>query len=357
MGWHAPHPNEDPLFQRSFTVDLFKVIAAQLIVWHHLSGYGPMADAIHTAWPWLIDDLYRYARMAVQVFLVVGGFLAAQSIGTRPVTSPLANIFKRYLRLVPIYLLAIAVVSITVALARPAIQGDWLPAAPTLGQIGAHALLLTSLLDYPALSSGVWYVAIDFQLYVVLVCLAWAFPTPRALSFSVAALCALSMLWCNRIDQLDNWAVYFFGAYGLGALAAWAKRSREGALMFWSVAALAVFALWLEYRARLNLALVTAVWLVARPKGSHHWTPIKHMVHRMANSAYAQFLTHFGLIVAFSAMWHTSQLASASTALWLCAFIWLCSIGLGLFMHEKAEVPIHHSLSHQSRLIFLRLTN
>ena len=112
------------LFQRSFTVDIFKVIAAQLIVWHHLSGYGPMADAIHASWPLLIDGLYRYARIAVQVFLVVGGFLAAQSVGTRPVTHPLASIFKRYLRLVPIYLLAIGLISVAVALARPAIQGD-----------------------------------------------------------------------------------------------------------------------------------------------------------------------------------------------------------------------------------------
>jgi len=345
------------LFQRSFTVDIFKVIAAQLIVWHHLSGYGPMADAIHTTWPWLIENLYRYARIAVQVFLVVGGFLAAQSVGTRPVTHPLASIFKRYLRLVPIYLLAIGLISVAVALARPAIQGDWLPAAPTLGQIGAHALLITSLLDYPSLSSGVWYVAIDFQLYVLLALLAFVLRSARTLSLGVAVICAVSMLWFNRIDALDDWAIYFFGAYGLGVLAAWAKRSRWDAAIFWSLAALATLALWLEYRTRLSLALVTAVWLVIRPKGTPHWTPTKRVVHRMANSAYAQFLTHFGLIVAFSVMWHTSQLSGAATALGLCAFIWLCSIGLGLFMHEKAEVPIHHWLSHQSKLIFLRFTN
>ena len=94
-----------------------------------------------------------------------------------------------------------------------------------------------------------------------------------------------------------------------------------------------------------------------RPKGSPHWTPTKRVVHRMANSAYAQFLTHFGLIVVFSVMWNSSQFTSANTALGLCAFIWLCSIGLGLFVHEKAEVPIHHWLSHQSKLMFLRLTN
>jgi peptidoglycan/LPS O-acetylase OafA/YrhL len=333
------------LFQRSFTVDIFKVIAAQCIVWHHLSGYGPMAEVIRASWPVLAEEFYDHARIAVQVFLVVSGFLAAQSVGTRPVTHPLASIFKRYLRLVPFYLLVIALISLAVAWARPAIQGDWLPDAPTLGQLGAHALLITAFLDYPALSSGVWYVAIDFQLYVLMALLAFVLRPTRALSLGVATVCAVSMLWFNRILSLDNWAIYFFGAYGLGVLAAWAKRSRWDA------------ALWLEFRTRLTLALATAVWLVIRPKGSPHWTPAKRVVHRLANSAYAQFLTHFGLIVMFSSMWNTSQFSSAGTALALCAFIWLCSIGLGLFMHEKAEVPIHHWLSHQSKLIFLRFTN
>ena len=345
------------MFQRSFTVDIFKVIAAQLIVWHHLCAYGPMAQTMRTAWPVLIEGIYDHARIAVQVFLVVSGFLAAQSVGGRTLSHPLTSIFKRYVRLVPIYLLVLMLISLVVALARPVIDGDWLPDAPTLGQVGAHVLLLSALLDYPALSSGVWYVAIDFQLYVLLVLMTFALRSTRALSWCVAALCAASMLWLNRIPALDNWALYFFGAYGLGALAAWAKRSRADAALFWGLAALAVLALWLEYRSRLSLALATAVWLVIRPKGSPHWTPTKRVVHRMANSAYAQFLTHFGLIVVFSVMWNSSQFTSASTALGLCVFIWLCSIGLGLFMHEKAEVPMHHWLSHQSKLMFLRFTN
>lgn len=345
------------LFQRSFTVDIFKVIAAQLIVWHHLCAYGPLSQAMRSAWPVLIEDIYDHARIAVQVFLVIGGFLAAQSVGARSWRNLLASIFKRYVRLVPIYLLALALISLAVKFARLSIQAEWLPDVPTWDQWVAHALLLTSLLDYPALSSGVWYVAIDFQLYVLLALLTWLWRSPRLLSMGIAVLCAASMLWFNRMLALDNWALYFFAAYGLGVLAAWAKRSRWDATVFWSLATLAVLALWLEYRTRLNLALVTAVWLVIRPKGTPHWTPTKRVVHRMANSAYAQFLTHFGLIVVFSMMWNTSQLAGASTALGLCVFIWLCSIGLGLFMHEKAEVPMHHWLSHQSRLMFLRFTN
>jgi hypothetical protein len=68
------------VLERSLTVDALKVIAAQFIVWHHFSAYGPMADTMTLMWPQLMEWLYRYARLAVQVFLVVGGYLAAQSV-------------------------------------------------------------------------------------------------------------------------------------------------------------------------------------------------------------------------------------------------------------------------------------
>ncbi|MGZ8261721.1 MAG: acyltransferase family protein, partial [Methylotenera sp.] len=58
-------------------IDAFKAIASQLIVLHHLAAYGPLSDAVQQAAPGLISWLYDYARMAVQVFFVIGGYLAA----------------------------------------------------------------------------------------------------------------------------------------------------------------------------------------------------------------------------------------------------------------------------------------
>jgi len=92
------------VLERSVTVDVLKVMAAQLIVWHHFSAYGPMADTMTLMWPQLMEWLYLYTRLAVQVFLVVGGYLAAQSVMHQPITHPLAHIAKRYLRLVPFLL-------------------------------------------------------------------------------------------------------------------------------------------------------------------------------------------------------------------------------------------------------------
>jgi len=340
------------LLERSFTVDVLKVVAAQLIVWHHFAAYGPMAETMKQQWPQLLDWLYFDARQAVQVFLVVGGFLAAQSVMRTTVTDPVTQILKRYIRLVPIYLVALSLICLAVVLSSANIEGDWLPSSPSFWQFVAHAFLVHDLLGVEALSSGVWYVAIDFQLFVVLIVLCrslQAFGT-RALSLGVALLCVVSMGWFNRVNTLDMWAIFFFAAYGLGILAAWAKRSRFDAWVFWGTVLLAIVALWIEYRTRLNLALVTAIWLTIKPKSMPHATPMKGLVQRLSNSAYVLFLTHFGVIVVFSAIWNISHFNHPVTALAMTGFGWLCAVGLGLFLHEKAEIPIHHWVALQFKL-------
>lgn len=64
-------------------INLLKAVAAQLIVLHHLAFYGRMADHARPLMPDLIDWLADDARIAVQVFLVIGGFLVAKSLGPR----------------------------------------------------------------------------------------------------------------------------------------------------------------------------------------------------------------------------------------------------------------------------------
>ena len=92
-------------------VDALKAVASQLIVLHHLSAYGPLAAAAHEALPGTMGWLYEYARMAVQVFLVVAGFLAARGLaadGRATFGNPLPLIWRRYLRLALPYFAALA---------------------------------------------------------------------------------------------------------------------------------------------------------------------------------------------------------------------------------------------------------
>jgi peptidoglycan/LPS O-acetylase OafA/YrhL len=316
-----------------------------------------MSETMRLVWPQLVEWLYHDARMAVQVFLVVGGYLAAQSVMNKPVQQPLQNIVKRYLRLAPFYMLALALISVAVAVSRDTLHAAWLPSEPSFWQLLTHALLLHDLLGFEALSSGAWYVAIDFQLYALLIVLCHVLQNEnhKRLSVVVALLCVASMWQFNRIDELDMWAIYFFAAYGLGVLAAWAKRSRFETQVFWFTTLLAVGALWLEYRTRLSLALVTAVWLVIKPKGRVHWTPVKRVVHRLSNSAYVLFLTHFGVIVLVSALWNITHAAEPMTALIATGMAWVCCVALGMYLHEKVEVPLHHWVSQKSKQLLLYL--
>jgi peptidoglycan/LPS O-acetylase OafA/YrhL len=271
---------------------------------------------------------------------------------------PLTLIAKRYLRLAPFYVLALTLISFAVTMSYNVIHSDWLPEAPSLWQFLAHAMLVHDLFGFEALSSGAWYVAIDFQLYALLMVLCHVLHTTdnKRLSLGVAILCIASMWQFNRDKSLDVWAIYFFASYGLGVLAAWAKRSKYDATVFWITTAFGIGALFFEFRSRLCLAVITAIWLVIKPKGMVHWTPMKRVLHRLSNSAYVLFLTHFGLIVLFSDMWNKSHFYDPHMALALSGFAWLCCVGVGLFLHEKAEVPIHHWVAQHTKPLFARMS-
>lgn len=68
---------------RTPLIDMVKGLACAAIVCHHLAFYGPMSDIAAPLAPWLMAWLYDYGRMAVQVFLVLGGYLAAASLAPR----------------------------------------------------------------------------------------------------------------------------------------------------------------------------------------------------------------------------------------------------------------------------------
>jgi len=148
-------------------IDALKALAAQLIVLHHLAFYGPMSDHAHALAPDLISWFSQDARYAVQVFLVLGGFLAVQSLapaGHLRVTEPLGVLWKRCCKLAGPYLVALLVALLGAAIGRALMVHDSLPGPPTLSQVLAHVFLLQSILGHEGLSAGVWYIAIDWRL-------------------------------------------------------------------------------------------------------------------------------------------------------------------------------------------------
>ncbi|SDA86790.1 acyltransferase, partial [Janthinobacterium sp. 551a] len=253
-----------------------KAGAAQLIVLHHLAFYGPMSDYVQPLWPALLDWLGGSARIAVQVFLVIGGFLVAKSLspaGRPGIASPVHAIWRRYAKLAPPFLAATLLAAVLTPVAGIWMQHDSMSAAVTLGQLSAHALLLHGVLGYESLSAGAWYVAIDFQLYMLTVSLLWlggrlagqrrmGWLMPLAVTVGIV----FSLLYFNLDADWDNWAPYFFGSYGLGLMAWWASdpaRTPRAMTALMAMAAVPVLlALAIDYRSRIALALVVACALI-----------------------------------------------------------------------------------------------
>lgn len=335
-----------PEATRLFAVDLLKALGCVLIVWHHLAFYGPMSDVAFPLAPGLIAWLYDYARMAVQLFLVVGGFLAAAQLapqGAVPLEHPLRLILRRYRRLVLPLAAALVLAVAAAAAVRPWLDHDSVPAAPGFWQLLAHGLLLQDLLGMEALSAGVWYVAIDLQLYAMAVLLLGLGPAWRA-ALPVGALTALSLFWWNRLPALDVSGLYFFGAYGLGMLAFWIARSRRPLRGGLALAVLGGAALALDFRARIALALATAlllVWMASapseRPARGTAVTAWRGGVSALARMSYSVFLVHFpvGLLVnaLVSRTWPSQPLPNALGM--VAAFV--LSLAVGWALHLGVE--------------------
>mgnify|MGYP000392021383 CR=1 FL=1 len=326
---------------RSFVIDLFKACAAQLIVLHHLVAYGPVAAAAAVAMPTLAHVLYDYARMAVQVFLVIGGYLAARSFDAPRKDRLLSAIRKRYLRLVLPFLAALAITSLIAALIRPGFVDEAMPSVPTLAQVLAHVFLLHGVLDYESLSAGVWYVAIDFQLYVLFAVLAWFSRHALRLHLGlVIALTLASLFHFNRDSGLDDWAVYFFGAYGMGVLAFHLSRLArpEAGLAF--LIAVGGVALWVDFRGRILLALCVAVALVLfRNVEIERSAPAARLANYCGRNSYALFLVHFSLCLLGNAFFDHLGWQTPLAGVGMLVLVWLASNVLADVFYRCVERP------------------
>ncbi|WP_029000338.1 acyltransferase family protein [Azohydromonas australica] len=307
-----------PAAQRWAHVDALKAVACQLIVLHHLAFYGPMSDTAAELAPELIGWLSQHARVAVQVFLVLGGFLAARSLAPQARlkhgAAPWELLGDRYARLALPY-----AVMLLISIAASALAREWMDHAsisdpPRLGQLLAHLLLLHDLLGVEALSAGVWYVAIDFQLYALLLALLvlarWLEQggpqqrrqlAPALVLLGVAA----SLLYFNLEPDWDVAAPYFFGAYGLGVLAGWWTAPRLRLVPLAALALLVGVALLIEFRLRIAVASAVAL-LLAVLQWRPQWVPraegsLGRLTASVSRSSYGVFLVHFPVCLVVNA--------------------------------------------------------
>ena len=340
---------------RTPLIDVTKGLACMLIVWHHLAFYGPMSDIAQPLAPALIAWLYDHGRLAVQVFLVLGGYLAAASLA--PQGAPRFDqagqaIGRRYVRLVVPCAVALLLAVVAAGVVRPFLDHASVPDEPTLAQLLANALLLQDIVGESALSAGVWYVAIDFQLYALSVLvwagvrlLPWQWARQYALPIGQGAIAAgvAASLWVfNRSPELDMWAIYFFGAYGLGSMAYWAVQAPSARGWLAAMLLLGGMALAIDPRSRILVALVTALCLVAALRAPKvlAWKGFAALA-QLGQMSYSVFLVHFSVCLLVNAVvstvWPGSPVMNALGM--LVAFGLSLVVGQQFYQRVERHVP------------------
>lgn len=314
---------------RNPLIDALKALACLSIVLHHLAFYGPMADVVQPRAPGLVAALIEYGRMAVQVFLVLAGYWAAASLAPQGLARysqwwpPVAH---RFVRLsLPYSAALVMALLVNATVTALGFEHHSVSDTPTWDSVLAHLLLLQNIGGWESISAGVWYVSIDFQLYVLCALWLWLCGQQRRWSWlgqaGVVAGAAASLWQWNLHPALDIWAPYFLGAYGLGMMAWWASHAPRGhQRMLWIALMLAIgsLALWISWRERIVLALGLALLLAVTPYllrplhvRSLHCAPLAWVGQR----AYSIFLIHFpvSLLVSaeVSASWPHSVAANA----------------------------------------------
>src|SRR5664280_721174 len=335
-------------------LDFLRAIASQLILLHHVSFYGPLAECAYPAAPTLMDWLMRRARMAVQVFFVLGGFFTASSLSRSRVLnskSVALIIAGRYRRIGLPYLAALIVAILANALARRWMTHEAISASPTWGQLLAHATFLHDILGYQALTAGIWYLAIDFQLFLLCLGVFWASQawlrrnSPctneaalRMLLRVLSPLAVASLLWFNRHAKFDAWAIYFVGSYFLGMLLHELLQKR--ARFSWVVAywGLVIVAAVLDPRPRLLVASATAliVFIAARLGILQQW-PKNRVVDYLGRISYSLFLIHFPVLLLVNA-WGSERLTtSTGLAVFGLILAYALSLVAGVLLYHGVE--------------------
>ena len=342
-------------------IDFLKVFAALLIILHHLSSYGQMAEDARQFLPGVMTWLFEYGRYAVQIFLVMGGYLAAQSLTrTRDIRNPrtaLKLIFNRYLRLFAPYVVALLITILCAWVARFWVQDEFVGESETLGQFLAHLFFLQGILGLDSISAGAWYVAIDWQLYAVLAIMFGMFPGFRSLIWVSTILIVASLLYFNRLSDYENYFIYFIGSYGLGVLAQLAKNDADPAanrlariliIIIGLVILVSSFDhLWIRNILAYFVAIALIVW------GGRAYKDEKHAkMHNLVFSilwgsrrSYCAFLLHFSFILLANTLyiaWGMDQRHDGAMALAMMFLALVASWVAANYLYRLVEVPSRH---------------
>jgi peptidoglycan/LPS O-acetylase OafA/YrhL len=339
-------------------IDFLKVFAALLIILHHLSSYGQIAEDARKVLPGLMTWLFEYGRYAVQIFLVMAGYLAAQSLSRYAdvkvgVHGLLKVILNRYLRLFAPYAVALILTIACAYIARFWVSDEFVGESETLSQFLAHLFFIQGILGLDSISAGAWYIAIDWQLYSVLAILLISFPRYQSIIWIISVLVVSSLLFFNRSGTYEAYFIYFIGSYGLGVLAYLAKGFQNQSVNRLARAALFVIGaiivissfhqIWLRNFLAWFVAIALLFWEnMPYPPQQTSSNSVSKVIAWASPRAYSAFLIHFAFILLANTLYIATNLhvhESGLLAITLMFGVVGCSTIAANYLYRWIEVP------------------
>ena len=337
-------------------IDSLKVFAALLIILHHLSSYGQIAQDARAVLPGIMTWLFEYGRYAVQIFLVMAGYLAAQSLSRYAHVQFSANgllkvILNRYLRLFAPYAAGLILTIACAYLARFWINDEFVGESETLAQFLAHLFFIQGILGLDSISAGAWYIAIDWQLYSVLAILLISFPRYQAVIWVISLLAVSSLLFFNRSGLYEAYFIYFIGSYGLGVLAYLAKCfdnhrvNRLAKIVLLLIGLIIVISSFQQIWLRNFLAWFVAIALLLWGNKSYPQIGSRSMLKVIAwgsQRSYCAFLIHFALVLLANTLYIATGLhahESGALAIALMLGVVGCSTIAANYLYRAIELP------------------
>ena len=279
---------------------------------HHMSRYGSVGESFWEFWGAAAEFLSSYGNCAVQVFFAVSGYLFAagsfgKDFGSRRWSSLGTASARRWARLAGALIPALA---LSCAAQQAAAQWGWERPefAPLKGawQFAANALLLPALGGQEAIQSGIWYLAVDLQLFALSLAARIGFGKAgagRAGAWPAFALACGLWLLIGRDEAWDWFGGYFWIYFAMGELAAQAQGEKGKAGKWLAGCALAAAGLGLAAEfGKIKLAVAFgASALLWAGHGARHPQWLERIAKGAGSYSYALFLAHFSAIAAASA--------------------------------------------------------
>ena len=335
-------------------LDALRAFASVMILLHHFALYPPLSEHAEPMLGSILDGFRNHARFT-QVFFVIGGYVMAYTMSTQTWRLPAAGLYmvRRYCRLGIPYLASILLAMVACEFARGWVPVDVIGTPPTLPQFVAHLFFLQEFFGYEHLSTGLWFVCINFQMgliYVIMLYLrdallrwlgtsasgAWA----NLPMFAGWGISVFSLFFLNPNTDWDSWAIYFFPYFFMGIVVHDGLRNKSSEVGFWSYLALLVIAMIFGWRLRLaSTAIIGLLLFVTEKSGLGGRWPKSRLIARIGRVSYSLFLVHFPVLIMVSTVWEKLGWNSPTQAVAGLLTAFFASVAASFVFYRLIELP------------------